>query len=480
MRWFKRLFQWLLVQPGQSDRYGDPDIYMVDTAKIAAEIGLEEEAERLGLAELPASDAQGLSGTEALILRRAEKARQDFLSWGTEQLKALNQDIERRDLAALVNKARQADREFERKASAHLAEQEHLLGELAQAAAHTTAEFSQFQARHHLHRPPAYPGRAESFYRYAVLVLLVVIEGALNAVFFAQGISTGLVGGFVYAASLALVNVACAYGYGRWLLPNLNHRHPARKVLGLLALPAALATALLLGLLIAHFRDALGSNAEDAPRLAIASLRQAPFGLREVHSWALFGVSLLFALVALADSYRLDDPYPGYGALHRRQRLALDDYALELEESRSGLQMLKEQTLAELERDLAEAKATLYGLHESIERKAATEARLRHAVADVDNCLNALLGSFRDLNRLHRQTPAPAYFAERPRLAALPWPDFSLDRDRQKYAEQAERLKQLVEGFEATRSTIQAAFVRRRDGLVPLDAQFDPVPGDAA
>ncbi len=478
MYFLHRFFQWLLYKPSQSERYGDPDIYAVDTAKISAEIDLEKEARRLGMADLPATGEHQLSGIESLILRRAEQARQDFLSWGAEQLKALNQDIERRDLAALVNKAGQTDREFERKASGYLAEQELVLNQLAETTGHSAAELRDFKTRHRLNRQAAYPGRAETFQRYALLALLVVVEGALNAVFFAQGVSTGLVGGFVYAASLALVNVACAYSWGRWLLPNLNHRNPARKLFGLLAVPAAVATALAAGLLIAHFRDALAGDLENAPRVAVETLRQNPLALREVHSWALFGVSLLFALIALLDSHGLDDPYPGYGAVDRRHRRALDDYGLELEEARRGLQELKDEALAELDRALAEAKATLYGLHEAIERKVATETRLRNALADVANCLASLLGSFRDINKLHRESPAPAYFSERPRLVELPWPDFSVQRDRRKYAEQAERLNRLIEGIETMRGNIQSSFVRRRDGIAPLDAHFGATSGE--
>jgi septal ring factor EnvC (AmiA/AmiB activator) len=240
-----------------------------------------------------------------------------------------------------------------------------------------------------------------------------------------------------------------------------------------------LATALAVGLLIAHFRDALAFDLEDAPRMALDSLRENPLGLREVHSWALFGVSVLFAFIALADSYGLDDAYPGYGALDRRRKQLLDDYALELEDVRQELQDLKDESLRELDRALAEARTTLYALHEAIEHKVATEARLRNALADVDNGLDTLLGMFRDLNRLHRSSPCPGYFAERPVLAELPWPDFSVERDRRKYAEQTALLNRLVERIEGMRGAIQSSFVRHHDGLKPLDRHFEPAPGKA-
>jgi hypothetical protein len=480
MYFLNRLFQWLLVRPRKVDRYGNPDAYAVDIEQIARDIDLKEEARRLGEANLPAADEREPSGIESRIVRRVEKARQDFLSWGAGQLKVLNQDIERRDITALVNKASQADREFERKASSLLSENEPLLTELAESARNSEAEFEAFKTRSRLHRQAVYPDRAGKFFKASVLVLLVVIEGALNAVFFAKGISTGLVGGFVYAGSFAFGNVAFAALWGRWMLPNLNHGNPLRKLLGVLAVPAALAAALAVGLLIAHFRDALAGDLEEAPRVALDSLRQNPLGLKEVHSWALFGVSVLFALIALADSYGLDDAYPGYGALDRRKKQSFDDYALELEDVRQELQDLKDESLRELDRALAEAKAMLYALHESIEHKVATEMRLRNALADVDNCLDTLLGTFRDFNRLHRASPCPGYFSERPKLAELAWPDFSVERDRRKYAEQTALMNRFVERIEGMRGIIQSSFVRHHDGLKPLDRHFEPAPGEAS
>ena len=472
MLFFKRFLQWLSFKPVRVDRYGDPAVHTIDTDRIAEEIGLEAEARRLGMASLPTADDAELTGIESRIVRRVEKARQDFLAWGADQLKILNQEIERRDLTPLLNKAGQADKEFERNASSLLAEKEQVLQELAANARDASSELEEFKARHRLNRQAAYPDRAEAFFRFSLLILLIVMEGVLNAVFFAKGISTGLVGGFVYAASFAFVNVTFAYLWGCWMLPNLNHRNPFRKIIGVFSAPAALATAFGIALLIAHFRDALSGIAEDAPRAALASFRNHPLELMEVQSWVLFGVSFLFALIALADSYGMDDLYPGFGAASRRRKRAVDAYALELESVWDELQALKDKSLADLDRAAAESKAILQALHETIEHKVATGVRLRNALADVDNCLDTLLRTFRDLNKLHRSTPCPAYFGERPRLMDLRRPDFSVDRDRRKYADQFTLMDVFVERLETIRSNIQSSFVRHRDGLKPLDAHF--------
>jgi hypothetical protein len=304
-------------------------------------------------------------------------------------------------------------------------------------------------------------------------VLLVVIEAALNSVFFAKGLSTGLVGGFVYAGAFAFANVAFACVFGRWMLPSLNHRCPFRKLQGILAIPAAAATALAVALLIAHFRDALSADLADAPRAALEALRTTPVGLKEAQSWVLFGVSLLFALIALVDAYGLDDPYPGYGAADRRRKQAFSAYVLELEEVRSALQKLKDEALANLDRAMAESRAGLQALHEAMEQKITTGTRFRNVLADVDNCLDTLLRRFRDTNKLYRTSPCPIYFSERPRIVDLRRTDFSVDRDRRKYADQAVLLQEFVDRIEGLRGNIQSSFVRHRNGLEPLDAQFE-------
>jgi hypothetical protein len=244
-------------------------------------------------------------------------------------------------------------------------------------------------------------------------------------------------------------------------------------LLGAVGIPGAALTGLGVALLIAHFRDALSADLADAPRVALESLQATPFALQEIQSWILFGVSLLFALIALVDSYGLDDAYPGFGAADRRKRQALNAYALELNDVRTALQKLKDDALAELDRAMADSRAGLQALHEAIEQKITTGTRFRNVLADVDNCLDTLLRRFRDINKLYRSTPCPEYFSERPRLVDLRRTDFSVDKDRLKYADQAVLVQEFVDRIEKIRGNIQSSFVRHRNGLEPLDTHFE-------
>ena len=54
-------------------------------------------------------------------------------------------------------------------------------------------------------------------------------------------------------------------------------------------------------------------------------LLNSPFGLTDFSSWMLVLIGSLFALIALFDGLKSDDKYPGYGAVVRKLKDALDE-----------------------------------------------------------------------------------------------------------------------------------------------------------
>jgi len=73
--------------------------------------------------------------------------------------------------------SRQADKEFERKASAALSEQEGCCGSLATTAKRRKAELEAFQAKHKLSRRPTIRLPSRSFLGYAFWQVLILVEG---------------------------------------------------------------------------------------------------------------------------------------------------------------------------------------------------------------------------------------------------------------------------------------------------------------
>lgn len=447
----------------------------LDVDRLTRELDLLGEAARLGAAGLPDAQARTLSGPEALVVQRVEKARQDHLDWAVRRQGILERDLTRQGVTEAVNRARQADKAFERAASSLLAEQETLLKSLQGAARARQAELDAFKARNRLERAADYPSPSRKTLLYGVLLMMVAFEGVANSFFFAEGVSTGLVGGFIFAGAFAATNVALAFLFGKVALRQIAHVGLARRALGLVALPVAVGAMLTIALATAHMRDALAAAAPDAAAAALASLRATPFELAGIASWGLFLASLLFATVALVDGLQTDDRYPGYGQVTRRALLAADDYDQELEELRDELEALRNEQLASLDRDLRESRAALLVQESLVGDKRATAARLANALRDAEHSLDALLRRFRTENEVHRRgAPRPAYFDTTPALAPLPQPDFRIEADEAALAQARTQLDALLAEVEGLRARIQAAFNRQFDQLAPLDTHFAP------
>lgn len=469
----EKIWNWFTSSATGAPKKGHPDLNPLDVAKLTKELNLAEEARRLGQAGLPAPDAKTLAGPEALIVQRVEKSRQDNVDWAVLRISVLSQDLGKRNLTQEINRARQSDKEFERKAGALLTEQQSHLRGLGDIARKRRVELEAFQAANGLTRDAHYPTGTDIFFRYAVLLLLIVVEGVLNAGFFAQGLSTGLLGGFTYAGILATLNVLAAFFFGKVLIRNLNHVDTGRKLLGGISLLVALVLMAAIGLGIAHVRDSLTAEVTDPARAALQTMAEHPFQLRDFFSWALFLISVGFGTGALLDGLFIDDLYPGYGDISRRTQEIIDDYEDELSMLRGDLEKLKNEQLKTLDEVVQGSQGAIAVFEGLIEDKKAVGSRLLNAFRNTDNALEALLLKFRDENALHRNGLArPAYFDTKPELRPLPMPDFDTTNDAAALAEQRTQVKALLAEVQSLRASIQDAFNQQFDQLKPLDTHF--------
>jgi hypothetical protein len=307
---------------------------------------------------------------------------------------------------------------------------------------------------------------------------MIVFEGALNAFFFSQGLDSGLLGGFVYAAVLATLNLGAAFVIGRAWIPFVLHRRLALRALGMVAIGAAVFCMLGVGLTIAHFRDALTADVTEPARAAWDALRAAPFGLADLNSWVLFAISVAFAVAALFDGLSSDDVYPGYGRCARRARDSKDEYLDQLQEIRDELAQMKDEALESFDEQLQRIQTCIVRYEGLIADKQATWIRLKAAAANAENCLDALLKTFRDANQLARTDGArPRYFESRASLPKLAMPDLDTARDEAALTRQRALAARLIERAPAIRAHIQASFNTQYDMLKPIDAHFGPIRG---
>lgn len=463
---------WLSSAPAKLSQLYQPDLYRIDIEQVAKELDLQNEAKKLAAAGLPLPNQTAITAPEAKTVQRIEKARHDFVEWASYRLNVLNEGLARRDITVLANDALFADREFERRAGSLLDEHETLVHELADNTAMRERELHDFKANNQLTRPATYPeGGAATFARYAVLMALIVVEGIANAYFFSLGLDSGLIGGFLAAGLFAAVNLVTAFVLGKYAVPFVWHRNPALKGMGLVGAAFAVLCMIGVGLMIAHFRDALIADAAEPARAAWIALQASPFGLRDVMSWLLFAISVLFAVFALFDGLSSDDRYPGYGEVARRARQSRDDYLGELQSIRRQLEEIKDDELNTLDRAVQKARTLVAESTGLLRDKNWARTKMETALLDAENCLDTLLKIFRDTNQMQRGTLArPHYFDTRPALQRLAIPEFGTDQDRARLDEQERLVQRLLADADKVRANIEASFNARCDHLKPARA----------
>lgn len=464
---------WLFSKQRKKYKITHPDLYILDVDELAKELALEEDAKRLGIAGLPSQDSTELCGPEAKIIQRINKARLDYVDWATVRLQNLNQKLAKKDVSQLVSRALQADKEFERNASASLASSESLIKKLASKYKKAQQELEEFRSQNGLRREARYPNGAAKFFSYSLLAFLILVEGITNAWFYAQGMSGGLLDGFVAAALFAGVNLISAFVLGKYWVRYVNHRNPALKGLGVLVTLLAVVLMLNVSLGIAHYRDALVIEAAEPAKFAWEAFKANAFGLNDLFSWLLFGVSVAFALLALFDGLSSDDPYPGYGKVSRHAQSARDEYHDEVESIREEFDSLKQDEIENLDGAIAKAQTILIEYAALIDEKKSAQSRLDTALDNAKKVMNALLRLFRDANAIARNdSSVPAYFNQSPSLDELKLPDFDISADEDAHEEKEKLIAELLNTIDTVRANIQAAFNRAYDRLTPLDSHL--------
>lgn len=471
-----KIFSWLFVSRKSTDAEDHPDLVPLVFEDLKKELDVELEARKLARSGLPEVDATALSYPEMKILQRLEAVRANYKKWALTRINSIHEQLNSFDITLLVNRSKQYADEYERLANKEISDAEMELGRRRTAAQRQQDELDSFCKEHKLSRDAHYPQGLVKASLILVGVALIGLEGFVNAFFFAQGLDSGLVGGFFQAIILAAINFLVPAFLGRLLIPNVNHTYPGRRLIGYLAGLFVIAFMTTSALAIGHYREAMGLAVDEqinAAALALQTLQAAPLGLTELSSWLLFCISMVFAVVGLIDGYKLDDPYPGYGRRHRKTMEALDDYHDLVEQVRDDIAELKERQLESLGRDVERAKVCVMDFGKLVEDKGSCEHRLKLSLSKAETMLQALIKAFRDENKMHRNgVPRPAYFDSMPALQQMELPIFDTTGELAKHKEQESLLNGLLADVEPIRAAIQSAYDNRFDQLKAIHQQL--------
>jgi hypothetical protein len=380
--------------------------------RVAQRLRLEEEGVRRGARNEPEKEDSPHDDVEQRIItfieaekRRAHETYINHLRTYGDRIASLGFQTR---FAQLLAAADRASADFE--AKVHVGVDQ--LFQLRRDVVQMEDDIRQFRLEHGLRRMAQSP--PSRTWRWGVILLIVVGEAALNGTFLARGHELGLLGGTFEAFVIAGLNVGAGLLTGWKVAPRLLHRKYRWKVAGALGILLYAIWVFGFNLAVAHYRYTLGLlQPEEAPRLALERLLAQPFDIPDLQAWLLFVLGCGFSLVAAIDGWTMDDPYPGYGALTRRQNELLDAYTDE-----------KQRLMAELEGTRDAALAQMESTAEAIERRRAEyrgilDARQRlersfwQHLTYLEQCANDLLTVYRESNRGARTSPQPFHFATR-------------------------------------------------------------------
>lgn len=333
------------------------------------------------------------------------------------------------------------------------------LASTRQSAASFSAEFEEFRRRNRLTRAARQP--SSRGLTWVLMAFLVVVEGIVNAAFFASGSDLGLLGGALLAAMFSVVNVSVGVLNGWFPLRWAHHRNWAIKLAGLVCFPTLCVGSMALSAFVAHYRDVAQATPDADPfKAAYSGLMHDPFGLLSIESWLLFGLGLACAGLAVAKGFALDDPHPGYGAYDRRRTAAQSEYEGTRREMSDDATRVRDNFTAELREKIESLRGSSSQRQQLLGTRARNLGEFEAHEANLAQAAQQLLSIYRMANQSARSTPPPPRFGsvfrfadraiERPALRSL-LQDQGLEVNAERLIQELDDLRrQVLERYEFT------------------------------
>jgi hypothetical protein len=269
-------------------------------------------------------------------------------------------------------------------------------------------DLEQFKSKNKLNREADYP--TSRWKTFGVLLIALITEGMLNGFFFADGSDSGLLGGIVIALIVAALNISFGFLLGWKIIPIKNHIIKWKSNLSVIFSVILLLIPLIFNLFIAHYREALIKAPDDASSYVFESINNGWFAVSDLNSWLLFGVGIIFFILASYKGYSVDDVYPGYGKFARLRDQALDMLNEEREYTLLHIDEKYEDSSEVLDKCYDYIKKQSISLSNSISSFQIQDTIFKNYYRHIENALKYIIKLYRDTNSAERETPPPTFF----------------------------------------------------------------------
>lgn len=454
----------------------EPDVDVlpkIDPEKIKKELQIVELAKLRGAGGVPSTTATQLSDVEHGIRGRLGRVREQVLKYGEQSLKIVQNRLDSIDVTLEINRTIQLGEEFERNANREISQADGRLAELQQAAEDKTRVLAIFREKNKLMERPAEAADADKrWVNGGLLLIMTLLEGGANAFLFSEGMASGYVGGFVAALSLSALNVSLCFFLGR-AYTYKNHVRNSRSLLGYLAFFMALVCMVVIGLGTAYFRfvlPQLEDETQSALGLILSNIQSFVLPFQDLSSCGLFILTVIFGLLAVYKGYTWTDRYPGYAKAYLAYEAGQRRYIFAIESLRRLLEQRKVETLALIDQNVNSATVEIQNFKRSMSQKSVVKKVVDERMVLADETLTGLIRMYRIENEMARPQGnlPPAYFDEPVSFAEIEMPDFGIEKDESKLAEQERLMSEMIFNLEIIRAKIQSSFNQKYDQLQPL------------
>ena len=381
-----------------------------DFDEIVEELDIEKLSRQKALDNKPSSDS---------LMENSDE--QKILNYFSEKLSFVKQEIHTKisiyeqisnglsDVKNYISESKYAGENFLQDITTWKESVKHNLSTVKKNVETVKNDLSNFKIDNKLLREASYP--ESRVFHISIILLIILVETFLNAYFFAKGNEFGLLGGASQALIVSVINMVFAYFMGNFLVRNLQLvNHSFQRNFSIVAIFILIFFMFLFNLLVGHLRVQLGINPENAYNEAIEGFLNSPFGLTDFDSVVLVGLGVLVFILGTIDFFKMDDPYPGYGALSRKYSTAKEDYTETKESYLDDLENASTNSLKELEKVHASSKLKLKEIQEIPIFRQKLQVQYNEFYSYLNTSYQAVIGFYRNTNKEARSDNAPKYF----------------------------------------------------------------------
>lgn len=394
---------------------GSSRFQSLDVVGLIKKLRLDGRAQQRGQQNLPAQGSDSFDEVELEILRHVDEAKNYSYENAQTDLLTYADRIRNLGIVSLLsevsNKTLSAISDLE--ASAHAGESQ--LYRDRQDIPDLRRELDAFRVKHQLtQRKANYP--ESNLSKWAILVLLFLVEFSLNGVFLAEGSPLGLIGGVAEAAIYASMNVFILARFSSLLIPYIFHISLRLKLLGYLGALVFFVSILLLNATLAHYRIAQEALVTAPHQVAFNAVFgngfENLFDFQDTKSTMLFVMGMSFALIASYAFMEMDELYPGYGSVSKRYSNALDKYVENKEYHIDKLQSIRDQAIEEISDCEKNVDGRMNARHELFDKRRDLKIQFRKNMEHLEEQGRKLLRHYRSVNSEVRSESGPAHFSQ--------------------------------------------------------------------